>query len=225
MDIRKSPAIIIPAIIIAVSLSGCGKKTDEADKLPGNNGEKPDINMEKRQESNPVAEEELKTSLRDLLARNKAVECSFDTEDKESSAHGKFFLDAQNKKMFNESKVKSLADGKELTVSSIMDGDMLYTWNSMQAGTGMKMKIEDDDEKGDDNSKEDSLDLDEQRLVKCVPWEVDASRFAIPENIKFMDLSAELDSMKTGANAVCSACGLIPDEKTKAECLKTNGCK
>ena len=109
-----------------------------------------------------------------------------------------------------------------------------YMWGT-QMEQGIKMEIapgEEDELFSDDNS---TVPMDENTTYNCVPWSVEGSKFAVPAEIEFIDLGAQLESMSNievkgtfDASSLkaqqCSACEQIPDASAKAQCRAALSC-
>jgi len=113
---------------------------------------------------------------------------------------------------------------KEVKSQVVSDGVYTYIWSS-DSTTGIKMKI--DITSPAASAQTGNFDLDQEVNLKCSPWGVDASKFAIPTNIQFTDMSnlipktSALPSAKTETPAQDqSVCDQITDPTGKAACLK-----
>lgn len=117
-------------------------------------------------------------SVKDLLASNKPVHCTFTDEEWKGDLYissGNFRYDAVSSNPENESG------------SMIIAGGYQYLWDS-SSKDGMKVPYveyegDDDDYRGDD------LGLDQEQDYKCKNWSVDQGKFTPPSDIKFVDLS------------------------------------
>jgi hypothetical protein len=71
----------------------------------------------------------------------------------------------------------------------------------------------------------------------CSPWTVDATKFAVPQNVSFMDISAMMDAVKAqgaaGAQAKpmgmpamnCSICDQAPKGQARDQCRMAMHCQ
>lgn len=142
------------------------------------------------------------------------------------------------------------------TSSSIVDGDVMYAWGSAMPH-GMKMSLSAMSSMSTDaNTSSDTMgmnehaaDFDQQYDYSCAPWTADASFFAPPAGIQFMDYSEMMQNMggmmQGGTDAgmvdgemimpgtsgaaknamMCVACEQAPDAESKAECKAAMGCQ
>ncbi len=112
-----------------------------------------------------------------------------------------------------------IAGEKEVTSQVVSDGIYTYVWSS-ESPTGIKMKI--DVTSPTASAQTGNFNLDQEVGLNCSPWGVDASKFAVPTNIQFTDLSsmtapkAESGTTKT---QTASPCDQISDPTAKAACV------
>lgn len=167
----------------------------------------------------PATQESItKGSLRSLIAAGKNVNCEINFPD--GNTKGTTFVSGN--KMRGDFTVKG-PDGKEMASHMINDGTYAYLWtDTVKQGT--KMKI-DAVKPSVSPAGVQGADLDREVDLKCSPWSVDASKFNIPPDIQFNDVSSMLKN--TGASSAPkvdkSICDQIPDAASKAECIKALG--
>jgi hypothetical protein len=178
-------------IISAVLLSACTAKA-------------PTGTENQADEDNTGTEQSQSTSIRDLLAMGQNQMCTVSTSeiDEESGTktdtQGTIFI--SGKKMAQEVIVTSTdKDAPNMNMYLISDGTYMYTWNPQYKDQGVKMKITEPEETTDtkDNAKSSAVNLDEKVNVKCSPWTVDSSKFNIPKDIQFTDLSEMMKNIPT----------------------------
>jgi len=111
-----------------------------------------------------------------------------------------------------------IADGKETTSQVVSDGVYTYVWSS-ESPTGIKMKI--DVTSPTASAQTGNFNLDQQVGLNCSPWVVDASKFTIPTNIQFTDLSSMIAPKATSGTQTQgnSPCDQISDPTAKAACV------
>lgn len=159
-------------------------------------------------------------SLKSLLTGGKTQTCTITYPDNKGS--GTIFV--ADKKFGGTFTVKE-SNGKDITGYMVSDGTYMYTW-STAATMGIKIKLE-TAEKAAGNAETSTTDLNQEVNLNCSPWIVDNSKFAVPTNIQFTDMSNFLPktsaspSTKTGTETQGqSPCDQIADASAKAACVK-----
>jgi hypothetical protein len=167
-----------------------------------------------------------KNSLMGLMGMGKNLQCDFNYETA-GKAGSKGSVYVSGKKVHGE--FTSEVNGKESTMHMIQDGEYSYVWGSAMP-EGIKMKVAADTNTGANTSTGTSQYFDPQQQMdfNCKPWSVDASKFAVPTNVTFRDMSAMM--MPTGGTngaamkaGQCAACAQLQGE-AKTTCEKQLGC-
>lgn len=207
----KSTLLIIAgvALVIAVLVGGYFflNKKAQAPEEPST------ASQEQKQETGLI-----KSSIKSLLSGGKNVICTVKYPDGEETAEGKIYVSGQ--KMRGD--FNMTVSGKAMESHMISDGSYVYSWSS-ESGQGVKMKIDQTEVKASPTSE--SVDIDKEVDMDCSSWGVDNSKFSIPSNIQFTDLSEMM--MQTpapgGQNQGSSVCDQITDPAAKAACMKAAG--
>lgn len=114
-----------------------------------------------------------------------------------------------------------IAGEKEVKSQVLSDGVYTYVWSS-ESPTGIKMKI--DVTSPTASAQTGNFNLDQEVGLNCSPLVVvDASKFTIPTNIQFTDLSSMIQPKATSGTTqtqTASPCDQIADPTGKAACLK-----
>lgn len=159
-------------------------------------------------------------TLKSLLTGGKTQTCTITYPDNKGS--GTIFV--ADKKFGGTFTIKE-SNGKDITGYMVSDGTYMYTW-STAATMGIKIKLE-TAEKAAGNTQTGTGDLNQEVNLNCSPWIVDNSKFAVPTNIQFTDMSSFLPktsaspSTKTGTQTQeQSPCDQIEDASAKAACVK-----
>lgn len=178
------------------------------------------------QELSAPAESTTKSSLKGLVAAGKNVTCTFKYEADNNATDGTVYVAGE--KVRSDFAVKT-PDGKNMESHMIQDADYNYFWSSAMP-TGTKMKISDTAQASPSPSSDaQTTDLNREMDMKCSAWSVDDSKFAVPANIKFMEISAPALKTQPQSNSTDtqvpagSICDQIQDPAGKAECLKSLG--
>lgn len=129
-------------------------------------------------------------SLRQLLAKNIAQKCVWQTPTEEGSGQGELII--SGKKFKQTVKVEGPLGESEFI--SLSDGEWFYTWsnNSATDNTAFKMKM---DELENSQDSEDSqvvsgqIDLDKEYSYNCQPIVVKESDLSVPTDVNFVDFT------------------------------------
>lgn len=203
-------------LVSGLVLAGCGTKT-ETTKL----------------ETKPTETVggKIMTSLSDLVKKGNNQICTYAMADGKAVSS----VMVSGNKFYQETVMKDKE--VENIIYSLSDGEWIYTWNSMQKNSGIKMNIkqlEEDAKKvapTGTTQTENKVDLNEQQEVDCQKWNVDESKFVIPKEVVFEDFSKTMtDFQKQVQNPdnkaeLCKLCDLSPDEKSKTECRTGLACQ
>jgi type II secretory pathway pseudopilin PulG len=166
-------------------------------------------------------------SIKDLLGKN--LMCTFSSDENGTVSEGTTYI-AGNK--IRVDAVTKQGD-KVVTESHMIKNDVdsyTYVWASMGAGAGQGAKIKVDANMEVQNNTQASVDWNKKLNYKCDDWNPDQSRFTLPANVTFTDLSAMMNSttnanVNTGGEVnKCAACDMAPDAASKAQCKAALGC-
>ena len=195
------------------------EKSDDVDNTIENNIE----------EINENEEESFLGSIQDLLTRGKSLKCTYNIADGEGEATGVIYVSGN--KIRSEVEITEDAGGK-MKVDSIITEDWMYTWNSFMPG-GTKMNIKEmQSETGEDYSQDEADKMKEEMDYKCRSWIPDNSKFAVPADVEFKDMTEmmqgfdmeEMEENAERANAeLCEMCEMLTGEardacRAEAEC-------
>ena len=162
----------------------------------------------------------IKGNIQDLFAKGTNMQCAFKNTDEENSTEGTIYV--SGKKMRGNFSLKQ-TDGKTIVSNIIRDENYGYTWLEGQT-QGTKIKVETSEK------KEDLFALDDKKIdYDCKSWNVDSGLFTPPANIKFQDLSAQVEQIKKTTEefneSKCDTCNQIPAGTTRDQCLQALNCK
>lgn len=167
-------------------------------------------------------------NIESLLSSGQNSQCTFSTDTSGTVSTGTVFV-SQNKMRGDFS---SSVSGKQTTSHMIRDGEWVYTWTD-GTNQGVKMKITADLEKkakeiASSNSATGTFDVNQNVDYSCKSWSTDTSKFQVPTNVTFVDLSAQMENINkmtdTVGDSKCKACDFIQDNAAKAECKKSLNC-
>lgn len=191
-----SKKAVFPLVIFfAILLSACTTKAPVGTENQAGENKPVETETEQSQSS----------SLRELLALGKNQKCtvtttSADDDGTKTDTVGTIYI--SGKKMAQEVSVTSTdKEIPKINMRMISDGSYVYTWNTDTKNQGMKMKFEEtqaEDKTPDtNNTQAKGVNMDEKYDMKCTGWVVDNSKFAIPADVQFTDLSEMLKNLPT----------------------------
>jgi len=209
----KNVGLAIAAIVIIIVIALGGFYLMKSSKTPTS------TQTTKTQNANPST---LKGSILSLLSGGKNVNCSIAYPDNKGT--GTIFV--SDKKFAGDFTTKD-ASGKETIGHTISDGTYIYVWSAAMT-TGIKMNLADAKNTAQNAQNTQSFDVNQQVGLNCSPWLPDNSKFTVPANIKFQDVSQLLKQFqpqvttapKTGTQTGSSPCDQIADPTAKAACVK-----
>ncbi|MCL6096774.1 MAG: hypothetical protein M1444_03815 [Patescibacteria group bacterium] len=202
---KNKTLVIVAAVVILALLGGVAYLT--LSKSSKNSQE----NTQPVSQQQPTASPSAATgTLKSLFGKNQYCTVTYPN----NGGSGTVYVSGQ--KFRGDFTVKT-ADGKEVTSQVLSDGVYTYVWSS-DSPTGIKMKI--DVTSPTASAQTGNFNLDQQVGLNCSAWAVDASKFAVPTNIKFTDVSAMIPKT-SGAPTTGGAgfsCAGITDPSAKAAC-------
>lgn len=173
------------------------------------------------QTAKPQNNNSINGSIASLLSGGKNVNCSITYPDNKGT--GTIFV--SDKKFAGDFTTKD-ASGKETIGHTISDGTNIYVWSAAMT-TGIKMNLVDAKNTAQNTQNTQSFDVNQKVGLNCSPWLPDNSKFTVPTNIKFQDVSQLLKQFqpqattapKTGTQTGSSPCDQITDPTAKTACV------
>lgn len=166
-----------------------------------------------------------RTSAEALMRSGKSMKCSVDQSEGASRQTGTIYLTRD--RMRGEFDVTEPGQGS-FRANVLQDGDWVYTWGGpMGEAQGVKMKV---DRSGGAASGSEAFNSHEEMEMDCSEWSAEASRFEVPRNVQFMEMSG----MGPGAAGVmggdmqamqCQACDQAPAGPERDMCRQMMGCR
>ena len=224
---NKKILIIACLVIITTALSGCsllgGDKNKETTKEESVKTEQKQ--EDKKNDNNDNEDGNYFETMTDLMARGKSMKCTYKQEiDGGGTANGVVYMADKNAR--TEITVKE--DNHTAEMYAIINHEWTYSWTK-GSSKGYKMTLE-SSEMGEQNEKtvaNMAKDID----FKCKSWRKDNSKFKVPANIDFEDMSemmagfkdVDLEQTIKDAEAqanklICDLCKNAPASEM-AECL------
>jgi predicted small lipoprotein YifL len=218
---KKTFIGIILCAAVAVTMAGCGKKT----QTPAADNNAPAVN------ANTVTEEDFTGTISELMKKGKPTKCTFESTSENVTQNGTVYITADKSRYDAE----VTTEGKTDSIHSLKIGDTSYIWTDEQAGKGTKItmteeemkKVEAQAKKYQQQNQPAEIDIQQQMSFKCRAWSPDEAILSVPAGIEFQDLTAmlkqatqQLDQMNVN---VCAICNHLTGE-AKTQCQSMN-CK
>ena len=194
MEEKKSPvkliigAIVLLALIIIGSLSLLKKSPASAV-----------VSTNVTETRTTVSPSSGPTSLKALLASTESTRCTFASSAESADSEGVVYT--AGGKMRGDFKItmKVGIPGKITLSHMIVDSQTSYMWSDgMTTGfTMLRASIENQQPGGAQNAQQSPVAMDEKTDYHCDPWSKDDAEFTPPASVKFSDMSAMMQQVKT----------------------------
>ena len=132
--------------------------------------------------STSPANDSVKMTLKDLLAKGKNQKCSWTFQDNSQTITGIIYVSGN--KFKQEMAVVDPSTKKATVMDTISDGANMYIWNSETNSKGIKMKITEDKAPATG-----SVDWNKQYQYQCSTWTVSEGELTVPTKVQFSDVS------------------------------------
>lgn len=184
----------------SIFLSACTSPQTGTVQTPTSTGNTPE-----------AQEKSLSTSMRELMSMGTSLQCKYSFTDPESKTETSGTMYISGSKFAQETEIKLPPESSAIggKMNMISDGTSMYTWNPDKKDGGMKITIEKDSQvkDQDDNSQ---VDLDKKIDMKCSPWSVSESKFTVPADVKFTDLSQMMKNIQEQTRGIPAGIPSIP---------------
>lgn len=166
------------------------------------------------QQQNQPSPSQTKGSIESLIAAGNDVTCNISYID--GSGTGVVFVaDGKVRGDFNTKN----SDGTQIESHMIVDDEFSYIWSGTQ---GTKIK-NDKSADASPTAQQQSTDIDKEVNLDCSSWSPDASKFEVPGDVQFRDVSQFVQPQTspgtTNNSPTGSYCDQIEDPTAKAACL------
>jgi hypothetical protein len=213
----KNIGIIVAAIIILLLAAVGGVFFLKYSKAPA----MPQTQSTNTQATKPTTGNSTSDSILNLLSGGKTVNCSITYPDNKGT--GTIFV--SDKKFAGDFTTKD-ASGKETAGHMVSDGTFMYIWSASMP-TGIKVNLENAKNMAQNSAISKSFDVNQKVGLNCSPWLPDNSKFTVPTNIKFQDMSELLKQLQpqvttapqTGTQSGTSPCDQVPAGAARTACL------
>lgn len=185
------------------------------------------LSSDEMNERNAQVSESSVGTMADIMARGGAWKCTVSTTASGVTSGGTVYVaDGKVRGDFTS----QVPQAGTVEVHMIADGTYAYTWTNMMK-TGFKMSTAKPAETNDTPTAYAQDFYNAKYDYQCSPWTADASKFVLPTDITFNDMSSMMPAAGAGAGASasggpsCSTCDMIPDAGAKAQCRTALKCK
>ena len=223
----KNLIIIVAGIAIIGGLAATGHYLGSKNSVE-NEVKNPDTNQEiANKESAGNKDGNYFETLTDLMKRGKSMKCTY-TQEVEGGGTATGVVYMADKKARTEI-TTSEGTGHAGKMYALVDHEWTYSW-AEGSSQGYKMTLK-ASEPGEKNEKTIS-DMSKKIKFECKSWKKDNSKFKVPTNIEFQDLSEMMEGFKdvdmekeiknAGAQAnefLCNHCKNAPTPELMKECL------
>ncbi len=170
----------------------------------------------------------------DMFKKEKPLKCSTEVNNLEGHIKAVYYFDNQNKMVRVEMEAFDKNTGLTTNTVGIIRDSWNYFWDDLMNKDGMKIKF---DENEDSILPTENLELEDSDLkfdFVCKDWKVDSSKFDLPKDKSFKDLSGMMDSINVlpdnsfdnnssspniSLDNLCEMCNFLPDGPDKIDCL------
>lgn len=138
--------------------------------------------------TSPPAEQKSTFSLKELLAKNIAQKCTWQTSVESGNGQGEIIISGNKFKQT----VKVNGPMGETEFFGLSDGEWFYSWSKDSVTDNMAIKMKMDQVQGSDNQEsseftKNQINFDEEFSYNCQPAVVNESDLVVPKDIKFTD--------------------------------------
>jgi major membrane immunogen (membrane-anchored lipoprotein) len=212
----KNIGIAVVAIILLLIVAVGGVFFLKSSKAPATSQTK----STNTQTAKPTAGNATSDSILSLISGGKTVNCSITYPDNKGTGN----IYVSDKKFAGDFTTKDTS-GKETAGHMISDGTFMYIWSAAMP-TGIKVNLENTKNMAQNSAVSRSFDVNQKVGLNCSPWLTDNSKFTVPTNIKFQDMSELLKQFQpqvttapaTGAQTDTSACDQVPAGAARTAC-------
>lgn len=228
-------AKIVLAVILGVAALGGGWYVMNSNRGTSNGTEvrTQDANTTEEEQNDltkdvaPVSEEQNRPrSLRALMSGGKSIQCDYEYESEVGGViAGTVYVDGARVRGDFDMEQSGVVYESHMI---IMD-EMMHTWTFSPQGTyGVRFELPEEGT-GATPTSDETVSLDQELTYECVDWRVDESKFVIPTDIEFRDMTALMQPSATptagGSTAnQCGLCDLVAEADAKAECKAALKC-
>lgn len=168
--------------------------------------------------------------LKNILSLGKDLSCTFERSDDNGGFSGTAYVSGNKLRGDFTMHLEGTGD---IDSHLIKADDTTYVW---MGNTGSKFSDTAIDADTKPQTDTNSVNLDDEVKYSCSPWRKDTSKFEIPEDVTFTDLSALMENLPDTAidsttpsttpvpKVDCSMCDQVPAGSAQDQCKAALGC-
>lgn len=182
----KAPIIIAGVIVVALVAGGSiwyinnrNQDTQNTNQITNNNGST---------QTNEAASDA--KTVASILSAGKTQKCTFSYKEGTTDISGTMYF-SSGRKMSGD--FKTITEGQTTNGNMIISDNTQYFWTP-DTNKGVKINLTSAESSTDGSSSgstsaSQGLDLDKNYDFNCSSWTLDETKFVVPTNVEFMDLS------------------------------------
>jgi len=218
----KKKGFIVAAVIVLILLVAGGAYLMMSSKVKVQPQAQTQTNNTQTAQPQTVNRNAVKGTILSLLDGGKTVTCTVTLPDNKGS--GTFYV-ASSRKFAGDINTTG-TDQKPIATHMISDGTYVYVWSAAMP-MGIKMNLTAAKSAASNAQANQAVNMNQQVDMQCGAWTVDDSKFAVPTNIQFRDMSTLLQGAgpqvttapQTGTQTGASPCDQIPAGAARTACL------
>lgn len=139
-------------------------------------------------ETSATSPTEKKMAFNEFIKSGGSYKCEVKQAMSDMENSGTVYIDGE--KLRGE--FSTIAEGKTMDTSFVMKDGYSYTWSSASPAMGFKMKINTDAKANSNASTSGTYSWSAEQIgdYNCEAWTVDQSKFSLPSNVTFRDMSS-----------------------------------
>lgn len=157
-----------------------------------------------------------------LMLSGQPLECTFEHDDGTNKSSGTVYMANGGERLRGDFTIEQSGAGP-MEAHMVRDGGYNYIWGSFYPqGVKAAVTLENKDKLFEE--KDGTSTIDEDTSFECRPWSVNASAFALPSDVEFLDIAAQMETMMKTQGVSCSMCDQAPAGAAREQCLMALGC-
>ena len=188
MKISKLNLLLL-VFVLAIALSGCGKKTaDTTNEQNQNQNQTP----KQEEDENVITSDDsdFSASIADMFKKGKSLECTTEIDDSETTMKATYYFDGKNEMMRADISATAKAFNMTFNSVNIIKDGWNYFWDDLMNKAGEKIKLDENETAAE---SEETVNLDDRFNFSCKEWKVDKSKFDLPADKVFKDITDTLN--------------------------------
>ncbi|RLC36124.1 hypothetical protein DRH27_05710 [Candidatus Falkowbacteria bacterium] len=182
---KKTIFYLILVVSLSIALTGCSLFNKEKTDLGANDAAQQGGQKEAQEEI-----EDFQGSMQDLISKGKPVKCTYSGETESGDSFSGIIYVADKKARQD---AEGNGEGKVTEIHTIVEDRLAYFWTSENPNKGFKIDITQAEEElkefGEDFNEASEQEWQKDFSYKCSKWKVDKSKFELPSDVDFMDMS------------------------------------